>query len=429
MGELTNKSYWMLADTELPIARNPVLQNSFEAHFKHALLFNEELMISDAQAVNCVNLRTLVNDSSSFKELLSHGLLSIATRDPSGLNLADPLTKVRDAFFREGKHHMNQSRFLLDSDLELLNDRCNIVPYTYAALRDNYTQSIFRVFEGSKAKELFGSDTQQLFLDRLRNEAQRDGGLGRVFLHKNFENDLKSINRHELWAKHFQDIIKLSDAPYVTGIPQVLATNPIYSPAHQESFQLAFPQKPQTTEKGKRIALATNLNLSSYEDALSKLHPEDILHLRDSYEFKKYQEHIKKGVSGQRQLDDAWEALKSYQELIDDYIIRRHLGLKVSKQAKGQRYIETIRKVSQESVVYALGLAITGPIGAAALSLANFFVSEGMSKVKERRDDKLGIESYKLKSQLSESESVKISAHHVATADMNETIYSSIDNL
>ncbi|CAE6883058.1 hypothetical protein ACOMICROBIO_FLGHMIGD_00357 [Vibrio sp. B1FLJ16] len=62
-----NIAYWMLADTELPIAKEKSFENSFEAHFKHGLLFNEKIMISDAQAVNCVNLRNLIRKKKQLQ--------------------------------------------------------------------------------------------------------------------------------------------------------------------------------------------------------------------------------------------------------------------------------------------------------------------------------------------------------------------------
>ena len=111
MSEKLNRAYWMLADTELPIAKDLTCKGSFEAHFKHGLLFNEKLMISDAQAVNCVNFRTLVNESEEFKQLMSQELLSIAVRDPLGRSKCDRLTQVRDAFHKENKRNMAEEHF------------------------------------------------------------------------------------------------------------------------------------------------------------------------------------------------------------------------------------------------------------------------------------------------------------------------------
>ena len=201
----------MLADTELPIARDLSHKSSFEAHFKHGLLFNERLMISDAQAVNCTNLRSLINESTEFKALMSQDLVSIAVRDPSGTSSCDRLTKVRDAFHKEKKQNMELDLFLSDSDLNFMNEKCEIVPYTYSSLRDNYTNNIFEIFNGENARKAFGSDIQKLLIERLLLESERDQGLGRVFLHKNFESDLRKIGKHDIWGKHKDDIIRFSD--------------------------------------------------------------------------------------------------------------------------------------------------------------------------------------------------------------------------
>ncbi|QMV13866.1 hypothetical protein [Vibrio spartinae] len=427
MNEKLNRAYWMLADTELPIAKDLTNKGSFEAHFKHGLLFNERLMISDAQAVNCVNFRTLVNESEEFKKLMSKDLLSIAVRDPFGTSKCNRLTQVRDAFHKENKRNMAQEQFLSDVDLDFVNENCEIIPYTYSSLRENYTKNIFEIFNGENAHQVFGDDIQKLLIERLLIESERDQGLGRVFLHKNFESDLRNIGKHEIWNKHQNDIIRFSDAPYVTGISKVLNTNPIYSPLHQSSFELAYPKKPQIIEKGSAIEIATNLNLSSYEKALSKLMTEDILFLRDSFEFKEYQKKINYGVSSENSLESTLDALIAYQDLIDQYIIRRHLGLKTSKQFKGKRFLEPIRKVSQESGVFALGLALTDAVSGGALSIANFFVSEFIGRQSTLTDQKMTREKYKLQTSIENSENnSKIKAQHFIKDDANETIYTSL---
>ncbi|MCQ8877087.1 hypothetical protein NQT69_03415 [Pseudoalteromonas shioyasakiensis] len=423
-----NRAYWMLADTELPIAKNLSYKSSFEAHFKHGLLFNEKLMISDAQAVNCVNFRTLINESTEFKQLISKDLLSIAVRDPLGTYNCDRLTQVRDAFQTEKKCNMEQQQFLLDADLDFVNESCEIIPYTYSSLRENYTENIFNIFNGENAKQVFGSDIQRMLIDRLLIESERDQGLGRIFLHKNFESDLRKIGKHDIWTKHRDDIIKFSDAPYVTGISKVLNTNPIYSPLHQSSFELAYPKKPQVIEKKSSIEIATNLNLSSYEQALSKLMPEDILFLRDSLEFKEYQKKINYGVSSENSLENTLDALIAYQNLIDQYIIKRHLGLKTSKQFKGKRYLQPMRKISQESGVFALGLALTDAVAGGALSIANFFVSEIIDRQSTMTEQKMIREKYKLQTTIENSaDNDKIKAQHFSKDDVNETIYTSLD--
>ncbi|CAE6883072.1 hypothetical protein ACOMICROBIO_FLGHMIGD_00358 [Vibrio sp. B1FLJ16] len=327
---------------------------------------------------------------------------------------------------------MPDAEFLEDYDLALLNEQSNIVPYTYDALRDNYTNGIFKIFSGHKARTIFGLDTQQILLERLQRESERDKGLGRIFLQQNFKDDLKKIGKLDVWQKHKKDIISLSDAPYVTGIPQILRTNPIYSPSHQESFQLAYTQKPEIIEKGTGIDMSTGLNLSTYEQALAMLQPDDIFYLRDTYEFRQYQKHVRNGVSTDSQLDNALMALKAYQRQIDELIIRRKLGKKTPKSFKGKRFIEPIRKISQEGSVTAFGLTLVEPTSAVALSIANFFLSELLGKREKLSADRIELEKEKLVSNIkreSNGEPKKIEAHQFSSTDINETIYTSVSML
>ena len=155
--------------------------------------------------------------------------------------------------------------------------------------------------------------------------------------------------------------------------------------------------------------------------------PEDILFLRDSFEFKAYQKSVNYGVSNNNSLENTLDALIAYQNLIDQYIIKRHLGLKTTKQFKGKRFLEPMRKVSQESGVFALGLALTDAISGGALSIANFFVSECIDRQSTLTEQKMTREKYKLQAALENSEdNGKITAQHFAKNDGNETIYTSL---
>lgn len=427
MSRDVNRAYWMLADTELPISRDKSLIGSFEAHFKHALLFNEKLMVSDAQAVNCVNLRSLIVDKPSFRELLGKDLFSVAVRDPNGDSVGQSLTEVRNAFKAEGKQHLSQQEFENNYDLDLIDEVSERVPYTYSALRSNYTSKVIEIFSNSTLKVLLGAENQKIILEQLLLEKERDNGLGRVFLHKNLQHRLVQIGKGEVWERCAEDIMKFSDAPYVTGIPSLLDTNPIYAPIHQESFQMLNPEVKSHIEQGVSKTITTELHLSSYEEALAKLEPEDILFLRDSIEFESYQKYIKLGINGTHQQDNALDALIAYQELIDQYIVKRHLGLKTGKQSRTKRFIQPLAKVAHEGGIFALGLALTDTYASGALTVANFFMNEVFNKQSHMSLAKFQREKTKLQIGVSQQgEAGRIKAERISTAKSNEIIYSSV---
>lgn len=424
----------MLADTELPLARDPSLLTSFESHLKHSLLFNEHLMLSDAQAVNCSNLRNLINHKPDFKELLTPDLFSIAIRAPKSDLRPNSLHEVRNSFYKEGKQNMHDKRFMIDTDLDILEERCHIEPYTYPALRENYTNSVFELFRSENAIAILGLEVVDVLDALFTEENTRNNGLGRVFIQKNLERKLDSIGRQDIWHKHASNIIKLSDAPYVTGIPTILNTNPIYAPVHQESFKLAYNNALKFVDKVETIKLATNLDLHSYESALALLNPEDILTLRQSYQFLDYQNNLNSCVETQNQLSNTAETLAAYQELIDEYIIRKRLGLKTPKQFKGKRYLDILQMSSVEGVNLGLGfafgaagLAVAGPVG---LAITNVFIAATLKHKSNKEKHRIAASKRKYQIELSrEGVDSCIAAEQVSNHQNYETIYSSINKV
>lgn len=129
---MSSSSYWMLADTEVPLAWDKTRIDTFASYFKHALLFNEKLMLSDAQAVNCMNFRRLVAQDADFRQVLDKDILSVAVRAPQDAPQGHRLTQVRDAFVKEGKQRTDvDSEFINNTDLELINEKCELKLYNY----------------------------------------------------------------------------------------------------------------------------------------------------------------------------------------------------------------------------------------------------------------------------------------------------------
>lgn len=386
---MTKPSYWMLADTEVPLAWDASRLESFAAYFKHALLFNDHLMLSDAQAVNCMNFRRLLSADPDFQQVLDKSLLSIAVRATGDHKGGMPLTQVRDAFAKEGKQRSEVAEeFFCNDDLEKMMGSCNIRTYEYGQLRDHYTDRVLGIFGREAVARSMGDKVQASLLDILREESIRNDGLGRIFLCEGIGKKLAERGDESIWQQHKEDIIRLSDAPYVTGIPTVMDANPIYSPLHKASFELAYdsaPAKTEAVDDVKPLPLYSDLDLSSYEHALKKLKIDDVLTLRSSGEFRRFNKLTSSVVAKPGQLDDVMRALEQYQQLIDRFIIDRHLGRRTRVATGAHRLVKPLLRVGQESGVFSLGLMLTDVLAGGALSLANFFASSTV-EVKSQRD-------------------------------------------
>lgn len=420
-------SYWMLADTEVPLAWDPTQLDRFATYFKHALLFNERLMLSDAQAVNCMNFRRLLGRDEEFRGLLQSDVLSIAVRAPEHSPKGVSLTYVRDAFVKEGKQRTsNDDEFLNNSDLDLIDRHCDVRLYDYGSLRNNYTQSVLNIFTQQAVKEKFGEADSNLILSLLERETARNEGLGRVYLHQNLAAELKAAGKADVWGRHEQLIKEVSDAPYVTGIPTVMDAAPIYSPYHQKSFDLVYGiREDQTTvQDNKRISLGTDLNLSTYEQALALLPMEDIMLLRSSPQFKHYQRLSALPTTTESGLDDVLGALADYQGEIDRFIVARNYGKSAGRTHKAQRYITPAVRYAREGGVATLGFMLSDALSGGLLSISSFLAGEALDMHSRKSQQKFEQSRFKMAQKFAQDGSVaKIQANRQGLGD---TLYSSI---
>ncbi|MGM0906956.1 MAG: hypothetical protein ACQEVQ_10545 [Pseudomonadota bacterium] len=428
---MSSPSYWMLADTEVPLAWDHSRIDTFSSYFKHALLFNEKLMLSDAQAVNCMNFRRLVTQDNDFRQVLDKDILSVAVRAPETAPQGHRLTTVRDAFVKEGKQRTDiDSEFINNTDLDLINEKCDVKLYNYEQLRDNYTQGVLQVFHLPHVVEKIGHDGHSRIVDLLQAETERNNGLGRIFLQDGLGKILRREGHEQLWQQHQSLINKLSDAPYVTGIPMVMEAAPVYSPIHQEAFDLITGhsgEQQEQLEKGKILDLQTGLRLSTYEHALAKLSVEDVFYLRSTKEFRTYQKLSQSVVTTEKQLDDVIDALGDYQRLIDHIIIRRHLGKQQSLHERVHRKLQMLTKVSQETGAFSLGLALgTDILTSGSLTMANFFVSHALDKYNENEERARDRNSHRLMTELKRSGKDQQIAAERKFKDVSETVYTSV---
>ncbi|MDT0602344.1 hypothetical protein [Thalassotalea castellviae] len=419
-------SYWMLAEVALPLASNIEYKNSFEAYFKHGLLFNSRLMISDTQALNCTNLRQLIIDNEGFEQFISPDFLSIALRNDASSSYNPSLIDLRDEFYRENKTAGSDKSYLSNGELELLQQNSNIVEYGFKDLAQNFTSKTIDIFNNDKSKKLFGDDASKIITERINIEYEKKKSLSRQFLHIDLKSDLNSLGCGNIWETHKENIMKLADAPYITGIPTVLDANPIYSPVHQESFTLASraPKTGKAEKTGFELDLSLMDDLSVYEHALSILTAEDILILRNTGEYQKYQRYITGGVSTEREQQDAMVSLSQYQQVINEHILSKVLGKKVGKQSFIRKNLQAI-KHTNDGANQVLGLLVDmGGLGS-IYGIINYFASKkldshGYLSEKEKTQGKT------LLNKEIKINTNKIDAKLSATASNNEVIYSSI---
>ncbi|MCC5879111.1 MAG: hypothetical protein JJU03_04370 [Idiomarina sp.] len=384
-------AYWMLADTEVPLSWEPSQLERFETFLKHALLFNQKLMISDTQAVNCVNLRRLMQKGSGFHELLHRDIFEIAIRGKDNTNEQISLIDLRDQFAARGVNRFQSDDFLRNDDLTTLQSSSSTRVYHVETLGTLYTEAVQALITRNDIQTALSPAHFELFNALLTQEVAQQGRLTREFMQNTLGARLKSIHASDVWAQHRDLIMRISDAPYVTAIPQVMTASPIYSPQHQASFDFVYGVSSAQVEpllnednQPQSYEISTGLNLSGYELGLRQLNADDIFDLRNSVSFKEYILASQSSVSSAAQLDGIYEKLAAYQEAIDKRIVERYAGLKVSRVDKSANRwrLNASRRLCADTGELMFGLAVD--VLAAPIAFGSFFVNE----VREYKRDK-----------------------------------------
>lgn len=429
-------SYWMLAETALPLASDINDKGKFEIYFKHGLLFNARLMMSDSQVINCLNLRALLQEKPEFGQFMDKDLLTVAVRSDNGR--VPTLPGLRDSFIAQRKIIDNLSFYREDKDLTTIMQKANLVTYGIGDLADNYTEKSMAIFAGQAATRAFGVDDASVLHELIARQVEEQGILERKFIYYELMDKLHQLGKDGIWSKHETALKQMADAPYVTGIPTVMDTRPIYSPAHEDVFALVGNKKSAKTaeQTGGTISLARIADYSAYEEAMKLLSIDDILLLRDTAEFKEYQRFVGGGVENPDNNGKAAQALSAYQEKINNHLIAKVLGKKVGRQSFVERHIKPIKVLNDDGLpIYAIvveGIAMGAAKIAAdmvfpGMSVVTYFAGKAIGKVGQHSDADKTEGTRKLDA-LIDANKEKIEAKSVVDAGENgEVFYSSVN--
>jgi hypothetical protein len=313
--------YTLLADDNSRFSNEAALRDSFKAHLVYNLILNGRIAFSDNQVICSSNLQELAATDPTIIALFEEGFFDLAVRADFGPNGGvAPLRAVHEAFVREQKVRHAAIDFDSTPALARIEKRARPIPWSYGAIRENYTGTCERLL----LRE-FGRQLAIRELDRLREiieaEKERDSGLGREFLQNRLHRQLRKAGI-VVDAERRKLIRHCTDAPYLSNLPSLIGLNPIYAEEHRASFDLmrgggiAF----ETTDG---VKAGSPFDYEHYVAGLCRLTVDDIHALQELPSRDAYLRLSGGGITDEGKYDEAFRAFIEFNLLIEDRIASR----------------------------------------------------------------------------------------------------------
>jgi hypothetical protein len=340
LGDMMKHPYTLLADPNLPISIDESLCKAFKAHLIYVLIFNNSIVFSDSQAISSSNLRRLAARDGVIRDLFKNGRFHLAIRrGASEDNVAEllDLDNIQTSFLREGKLIYGQQYSGSGTELSFMEANSHIIPWTYWDVRNNYTTTCRNTLSKQFLPHLSDTDFEK-FSNVLDEEDARDHGLGRAFLQYRFLDEMRK--RSIILPDNAQDlIIDATDAPYISNLASMLDLSPIYSETQQKSFQILRGEKFEFVDATDPIYFRTTLDFVHYVEGLTMLDSDDIDFIQQSDVMKAYWKQQEIGFESESSIVEFQKAYIAVNILIEDRIISRFPGLKISTGTPQRREI------------------------------------------------------------------------------------------
>ena len=312
-------TYTLLADENSRFSKDDKLLKPFKAHVLFNVLVNGELTFSDNQMMSSPNLRLLVRNDGVVRTMIKDSQLRLACRDPQG----DGPQTLHATFeiFAEEKKIPPAFRNLQESpEIDFMQQHGTLIPWQYDAVRRNFTRECERIIL-EQGRKSFASGQVDFLRDALREEADANEGLGRIFLQRDLPDKME---RAGLLARTqaLEFLTRCSDAVYLSNLPKTIGLQPIYAEEHRESFMLLRGGRYELSDMGDPLDLKPRLTAKHFTEGLNMLDVEDIAKVHESDAFRDFHR-LNNDPDPVGSFDHLFLAYGELNRVIEDRIITR----------------------------------------------------------------------------------------------------------
>jgi hypothetical protein len=426
---MNRSSYLLIADDTIDLSLNKQKKSSLKAHFKHALLFEETIVLSDSQVIGNKNFRTLIEEDSEFAELFNKNNFSIAMRDcmdfcPYIKNeplkvIYDPtLAEILEGFVSWNKNNWGNNkktklRYAADHDINIISQKATIGRYDLKEINKVYSNEAIDIFTADNVQAILGNKISTKVYEL--SKAKRDyyvsnfspqGGFGIIYFKQQLKDEFIKAGLQKEWRAYGNKIIEIAQAPYLTALPKVFNANPVYGAMHKRSIELLKGTLPKSRIIGNVRHYESRL--LRFEEGINRLSTASIYKLRESSEYKEFRKAIFHYNGSESTFQNVLFTLEEYKNRVDDEILLSFPELREPGKIKREK-IETLELTYNTStygglLLGAMAIATLGFPGldelGLGLGLLSLFIDKKLPKIKKKENFATEIEKNALNDML-----------------------------
>ena len=378
-------------DTTPHYASSSRYYKEMRARLVLGVIFNDNMVLTDSNAITSRNIRRLISEDDLFRELALSGYFKIAVRDSfSGrFSNGEFLQSAEQEFRSRGKIKWKVG----DSDrraLEILDKNSPLVHWDYRSVSQFYTERCEALLESSsKIPEAILNHIKMAVSDY---KSKRDGILERRMVYYDIlnKNGKYYIEMNDSESK---SVLEIFNGPYFCAIPHALGLSPIYAKRDAPAIRMV------RHEKGYNFSPISDLySYNTFFDAelmssgLNLLDIEDIKRINGSLNMREFNS-IRRNPSGS-------EWVRGFRELfhvivvdIESCIIKKIPAIKSSSLKQRRMSIQTSIAMEANSKKKYLSYA-SGPLAPLAqfvLDIARPAINRKIDRGSEQKLERSGV--------------------------------------
>jgi hypothetical protein len=339
-------AYWLRGNDQRPENRDLAFFDVFRTTILHALVYEPILVLSDSDVVNGVCFRHALKTDQAISQFCTDGRIRVACRKAAK---RASLVETLQRFVANGKRpqHFPQPDYEDFSSLEDLERNAKsycFLEYSFDGISRNFTNEVLTLFNESTSRARLGDKVVDVILGSIREEMAKaaeasrlppeQGTIGLNYLYyakdgRGNEGLGSILNKHfnGIWIESpapnetVRFIREIGRGPYLTGLPAVTNSNPIY--AEDQRFAIENWRRRSASQYAslRKARVRSVMDLTTYVRAVGELNEDRLAELRNTDQWREYKTYLDNGVDAPN-IADFQNAYLAYRYVVEEHMCR-----------------------------------------------------------------------------------------------------------